>query len=289
MTLEEKVEEIKKAVQSGVAKRRIDVKGNGVNMRKVLKGKKVSEQCIEEMYANLLKYRENPGASKVRREKYRNASPEVSQKEKVKAIRKAVKSGVKKNDLDPFGGGDAIRKLEKGKAVGLAKINEMYANLLSQKQWGTQTASPTKGKGRKKRVTMSGKQSPEKRPGKDNAPGSNATVEIPARGDEHVKNRALEQNEQIDALVQKVRILEEKVGELSGTVKPRTPLKVLGLTVTPKVDIVKGRKYRRWYAIYRENGTRRWIYIGKDVKKAEEKIQAWREKKRSSNEQSGRE
>lgn len=267
MTLEEKVEEIKKAAQSGVAKRRIDVKGNGVNMRKVLKGIKVSEQCIEEMYANLLKYRENPAASKARREKYRNASPEVPQKEKVKAIRKAVKSGAKKNDLDPFGGGDAIRKLERGKAVGLAKINEMYANLLSLRAAKTQVEQKTKGR-KRGAVKM-----PSPRQSKNKTAAAKATVEIPSSS-----------NVQIATLLEKIRILEEKVGQLSGAVNPREPLKVLGLTVTQKVDIVKGKKYRRWYAIARENGKRRWIYIGKDVKKAEEKIQAWREKKRSSNE-----
>ena len=60
MTIDEKVEEIKKAVQSGVAKRTIDRKGNGVNVRRLLEEKRVSEECIEEIYSNLLKYKKNP-------------------------------------------------------------------------------------------------------------------------------------------------------------------------------------------------------------------------------------
>jgi hypothetical protein len=278
MSPKEKVKEIKKAVKSGVAKRRIDVQGNGVNVRKVLKGEKVSEECIEQMYANLLECRENPRASKARRERYSNLHPEVPPKEKVKAISKAVETGIKKTDLDPFGGGDAVRKVLRGQAVGCAKINEMYANWLSLKEEAGQTVPEKKTKGRKRRVPKSGQvQSSKKRQAKDKASSGNARVELPSSGDEHI--RILEQNEQIASLQEKVRILEEKVAELSVAVNPRTPLKVLGLTVTQKLDIVKGRKYRRWYAIYRENGTRRWIYIGKDLKKAEEKIQSWREKK----------
>lgn len=103
----------------------------------------------------------------------------------------------------------------------------------------------------------------------------------PSIGDGNLKVRILEQDKQIATLQEKVRILEQTVVELSGMVNQRTPLKVLGLTVTQKLDIVKGRRYRRWYAIYRENGTRRLIYIGKDINRAEEKIQAWLEKNRS--------
>lgn len=258
MTLKEKVEEIKRAIGSGLAKRRIDVKGNGANVRKVLEGRKVSEERVEEMYAKLLENRENPDAGKERLAKYRNTHAEVPPKEKVRVIRKAVRSGMAKNALDPFGGGDAVRKLEKGKGVGAAKINEMYANLLSQKEVVAQTAAPKKTKGGKRGMAS------EKGLAKDKARGGTATDEMP--------------NEQITALLQKVRILEDKVGQLSEAVNPKLPLKVLGLTVTQKRDIVKGKKYRRWYAIYRKDGARRWIYIGKDVKKAEEKIQSWLEK-----------
>lgn len=102
MTLKEKVKEIKKAIRSGLPKRRIDVKCNGANVRKLMKGEKVSRECIEEMYESLLEYRKNPHVLKARREKYRNSHPDVPQKNKVKAIRKAVKSGTTKNHLDPL-------------------------------------------------------------------------------------------------------------------------------------------------------------------------------------------
>ena len=287
MTINEKVEEIKKAVQSGLPKRTIDMKGNGVKVRLLLKGKRVSEECIEELYSNLLKYRENPCEARVRLEKYSNSHPEVPQKEKVKAIRKAIKSGTKKNDLDPFGGGDAVRKLEKGKGVGSGKINEMYANLLFQKKGASKPAPERSTKGGKERKSTAGNgQASKKRLAKEKASGKSSGGKMPSTSDECLKTKFLEQKEQIATLLEKVRILEEKVGELSVAVNPRTPLKVLGLTVTQKLDIVKGKKYRRWYAIYRANGTRQWIYVGKDVSKAEEKIQSWLEKKGSNHGQS---
>ncbi|NUM37311.1 MAG: hypothetical protein HUU50_22435 [Candidatus Brocadiae bacterium] len=256
MTINEKAEEIKKAVQSGVAKRAIDRKGNGVNVRRLLEGKKVAEECIEEIYANLFEYRKSPGERKARLEKYSHSHSEVSQKEKVKAIRKAIKSGMKKSDLDPFGGGDAVRKLEKGEPVGAYKINEMYEKLLSLKHAAGKVPAKKKAKRQKKQVSK--------------------------KGEAFTEKKFVEQKEQISTLLEKVKILEEKVIALSGVVNTKTPLKVLGLTVTQKLDIVKGKGYRRWYAIYRENGTRQWIYIGKDVNKAEEKIQSWLEKRRSN-------
>ena len=70
MTTKEKAEEIKKAVQAGVSKRTIDRKGNGRNVRRLVEGKKVSEECIEEIYLNLLEYRPNRGERKERLEKY---------------------------------------------------------------------------------------------------------------------------------------------------------------------------------------------------------------------------
>ncbi len=256
MTIKEKAEEIKKAVQAGVSKRTIDRKGNGRNVRRLVEGKKVSEECIEEIYLNLLEYRPNRGERKERLEKYKHSHSEVSQKEKVKAICKAIKSGMKKSDLDPFGGGDAVRKLEKGKPVGSAKINEMYANLLSMKEAAGKAPAKKKAKRQKKNVSKKAVTLQEK--------------------------KFSEQKEEINSLLEKVRILEEKVVTLSGLVNPKHPLKVLGLTVTAKLDIVKGKGYRRWYGIYRENGRRQWIYIGKDINKAEEKIQSWLEKRRSN-------
>lgn len=281
MTREEKVEAIKKAVKGGVAKRRIDLEGNGAKVRQLLKGKNLSEKCIERIYGSLLEYQKNPGykPQKARREKYLDMHPEVPAKEKKKTILKAIKSGVKKNHLDPFGGGDAVRKIEKNHKVGIAKINEMYANLLSMEKKVAKTFSGKKTNKQKmpskktnavqeKETSKDSEKDPRKR---DCALGDYLNLEI------------LKQNRQIVLLLEKVQILENKIEELFGTVTPKTPLKVLGLTVTQKQDVVKGRKYRRWYAIYRKNGTRRWIYIGKDINKAEEKIRSWLEKNGDGN------
>jgi hypothetical protein len=270
MTTAEKVQEIKKAVKSGIPKRRIDVKGNGVIAYNLLQGKNVSDACIDEMYANLLEYHANPEIVKTRRSQYFNMHPDVSQKKKIQAIRNAVKKGAVKFHLDPFGGGSAVRKLEQGLSVSSAKINEMYANLLSL---GNQAVpkSPTNNCAEIVNDKASSKKRPERK----------AKAKTSSTAGKNNKSAAVKRsgpNGQIATLLEKIRILEDRVSELSEALKAKTPLKVKGLTVTQKLDKVKGKGYRRWYAIYRENGIRRWIYIGKDVNQAEEKIQSWFEK-----------
>ena len=88
-------------------------------------------------------------------------------------------------------------------------------------------------------------------------------------------------------MTNKVRSLEhicnkqkQQIKELSDqqAYSKAKPLEVLGLTITLKTDIIKGKKYKRWYAIFKDNNKRRLIYIGKDRTKAQEKITAWFER-----------
>ena len=309
MTLDEKVEEIKEAVKSGVPKRRIGVGCASVTMRKVLEGEKVSDKMIEKMYANLQAYRENRDEREARREKYRDANPEISKGKKIEEIKEAVKSGIAKYRLDPFGGGDAVRKLMNGKSVGVIKINEIYANLLvinnslktereqcttssnqntqdpsavlpkaekRQKRPSSEKTGSDKNKGKKEDTTPKNEEKTREKTRKDS--GQNAL-----ENDGQLHKKVLQQEKQIAELSTKVIHLEETVREITefmGSNK-RRPMKVLGITVTQKTDKVGDKKYRRWYGIYRGIDGKekaRWIYIGKDVTRAEEKIKAWFEK-----------
>ena len=321
MTLKEKVEEIRKAVESGVPKRRIGIGGNGAAVRKLLNGEEVASEIIEKIYANLQSYRENPNERKARREKYRDSHPTVSREEKVKTIKKAVKSGVAKGKLDPFGGGDAVRKLMKDKPVGVVKINEVYANLLAIESEHCRKSSPQKtqetrkasavvaqkeGEAQKKAASKAQKTlvsrerttqkvseakeekatvSPKKeRKAKEKSRKVPGQKEKTSESDGQLHKKILQQEKEIAELSAKVTSLEETVREITefmGSNK-RRPMKVLGITVTQKTDKVGDKKYRRWYGIYRGvdgKAKARWIYIGKDVTRAEEKIKAWLEKK----------
>jgi len=326
MTLKEKVEEIRKAVESGVPKRRIGIGGNGAAVRKLLKGEEVASEIIEEIYANLQSYRENPNERRARREKYRDSHPTVSKGEKAKAIKNAVQSGVAKGKLDPFGGGDAVRKLMKDKPIGDVKINEMYANLLAideslkiesehctksstlqtqetqkasaivpQKEGKAQRKaaqktqkSPVSHESKSKKVLGAREEkatvSPTKeRKTKEKSRKVSGQKEQASESDGQLHKKVLQQEKQIAELTAKVTHLEETVREITefmGSNK-RRPIKVLGITVTQKTDKVGDKKYRRWYGIYRGvdgKAKARWIYIGKDVTRAEEKIKAWLEK-----------
>lgn len=308
MTIKEKVKEIEKAINSGVPKRRIGVGGNGATVRKLLRGENMPDEKIEEMYANLQAYRKNPNEDKGRKEKYRNSHPEVLKKKKVEAIIKAAESGAVKDKLDPCGGGDAVRKLQQGKSVGTAKINEVYANLLEMESGDctkntrekTPKVSVSQKKGKAQRKPASKEQKPRRSrspqiKGKANKPSAkekeNKTKarkdvgqkESSPQRDNAVCKKVEQQEKQIAELTAKVTILEDTVREITefmGSNKKR-PIKVLGITVTQKTDKVGDRQYRRWYGIYRGVDGKdkpRWIYIGKDVTCAEEKIRAWLEK-----------
>lgn len=316
MTLNEKVQEIKKAVKSGVPKRRIGINGNGTKVRKLFAGEKVSDEDIEEMYANLLAYRETPNERRARREKYRNSHPGTSKEEKVKAIKKAAQSGMAKERLDPFGGGNAVRKLLQNESVGATKINEVYANLLAMdnslkmesesctkrlKTQETQKAPVTPKKAstkaqkspvsseRKTKNVLEAREEKATVPPKKEHKAKEKSQKVSSQrektpeSDGQLHKKVLQQEKQIAELSAKVSHLEETVREITefmGSNKKR-PMKILGITVTQKTDKVGDKKYRRWYGIYRGvdgKAKARWIYIGKDVTRAEEKIKAWLEK-----------
>lgn len=251
MTPIEKHKEIVEAIKNGVPKKRVNPENNGSLARRLIKGEKVADEKIEEMYKNLIEYRNNPNKYREINESYRDYLPQVSKEEKIQQIIQAVNSGVVKNHLDPTGVGDAVRKLRKGENVGAGKINEMYARLLALRQ--------------EKAIDLPGRK-------------------VESLNIENLINKIQEQNKEIETLKTKMASLQKQMKELAkGQEKEnrkKQTIKVLGVSLVEKTDIVRGKKYKRWYGNFRENGKQRWIYIGIDITKAREKIRNYLEERR---------
>lgn len=163
----------------------------------------------------------------------------ISREEKVKEIFAAIEGGMRKRVLDPSGGGCNINKLLNGK-VSDKKVDELYSKLVLLKGNGTTTAT-----------TM-------------NTVDSMSYAEL--------RSKIIEQETVIKEVSQRLSFLEKKEKENE---KKKEPKKILGITVTQKTDIVRGKGYKRWYGIHREGKKYRWIYIGCDLRNGEKNIKAW--------------
>ena len=263
MTTEEKIQKIVAAVNAGVPKIRLDRETHGASVRRLIRGKRVTVRKINEIYENLVSEQQNPQNSQEELDEYRNYCPDVPKETKIKEIIKAVnRDSVPKIKLDRSGAGNAVRNLISGKkSVGIRKINLMYARL--QTIFSEENKSKSKSKSKSKKKTTNTDKKTEKKK--------------VAKTKDNLKSKVLEQEKQISYLLNRMSFLEDKITELEKclTIQNSSPTKVNGITITQKVDIVKGNKYKRWYGIYRENNKQRWIYIGKDKSKAKEKIDAW--------------
>ena len=275
MTKDEKIAAIVEAVNSGVCKRKLDPKLNGRDVRNLLNGESVTERKIDEIYENLQAHQENSDVGKDRLEAYRKIYPEVATETKIRTILTAVESGqCSKNGLDPVGTGNAVRDLEKGKTIGIARINEMYDKVLKI------TGDSKKQRAKAKARQCQGTEAKTKKEEKKSLANKGDAGKTP---ENTLEKRLKEQEKQIGYLLNQVSLLEAKVTQLAAALEQvGRPLKVEGITVTQKTDIVAGKKYTRWYGICRENGKQRWIYIGKDKNKAEEKIKRWIGKNRGA-------
>lgn len=259
MNKAEKINAILEVVNRGIPKRTLEPQLNGRTIRQMLRGERVTERKVEEIYANLQTCQERMEAAKRKSSGYQEMYPEVGKEVKIKAVLEAVASGkCAKYGLDPGGTGNAIRDLQRGISVGIGKLNEMYDNLLKM--------SCKADKRRKKRATMASAQvSSIKQPtGSDKEPSS------------RLSGKLREQEKQVAFLVDKVATLEAKIGELTMRLEQANlPLKIAGITVVQKSDRIGGRAYLRWYGQCRHQGKQRWIYIGKDKNRATEKITQW--------------
>lgn len=77
------------------------------------------------------------------------------------------------------------------------------------------------------------------------------------------------------------QILEQQQEILSASRikrKPRKHAKVLGWTITQKTIGAKGLRYQKYYGTRYINGKQKWVYIGDNPDRAEEKIRAWMQK-----------
>lgn len=249
MKTEEKIKAILDAVNAGTPKRQLELPSNGRTIRQMLRGERVTERKVEEIYANLQAYQSNQEEAKRKRANYHEMYPEVAKETKISAVLGAVASGrCAKCRLDPAGTGNAIRDLQQGLGVGICKLNEMYDNLLKMS-----------GKAPKRRAKTKAER-PEKK----------------GNGGPDLERKVQEQEKQLAYLLDKVAGLEAKIGELSVALEQANlPQKIAGMTVVQKTDVIGGRAYARWYGMCRHQGKQRWIYIGKDKKRAAEKIEQW--------------
>ncbi len=246
MTFEEKIQEILCAANSGVPLNRIDIKGHGDATRRILKGGKPGAKKIEEMYANLLTFRELETHKKTQQSLNVSHASDLNREQKITLILEAIQNGTHKSYLDPKGHGKGITRLQQGRNVSDTKIDEMYRNVLSFA-------------GKKVAHNSLSSTCPSR-----NRPMDKATsVEI-------VISKLLERIACLEVGMQKLQKEIDKKKE--SNIKPP---KVLGVSLLRKTDVVHGQKYSRWYGVYNLNHKRSFIYIGKDVSKAKEKIQAW--------------
>lgn len=252
MTPKEK--ELVKAIEQGVPKHRVNPENSGRVASKLVRGETVPDEKIEQMYQNLIDFRTNPDKYKKLNESYRHHMPEILREKKIQQIIQAVESGIAKTHLDPFGNGDAVRKLLKGETVGQGKVNEIYARLLHLREKQT-TIEPLPGRKEERTSRI-----------------------------EDLITKMDQQYKEIETINSKLAALQKEVMELTKENKEKEHkkkqrIKVLGMSVVEKTDVIRGKKYKRWYANFSKNGKQHWIYIGVDISQAREKIRNYLEKK----------
>jgi len=243
MTIEEKVQEIIRATNSGVPLNRIDIKGHGGAARRILQGSKVGVQKIEEMYANLLAFSELGTQKKAQATGNIPPAPSVSREQKIELILESVKKGILKTHLDPKGHGKGIDRLQQGGKVSDNKLDEMYRNFLA----------------------VNGQ-----RAEKHSATDDWDCLVRKVKSQEILVSSLLDRIASLEAGMQK---LQKDLNQKKESDKK--PPKILGVSLLRKTDVVHGQKYSRWYGLYKLNGKRCFIYIGKDVSKAKAKIESW--------------
>lgn len=243
---------ILEAANAGISHNAIDPSGNGGSVRRLLKGCACKPEKIDQMYDAVLAYQQlQLGQSKERFVMLDpNDNPDNERKKAL--IIQAVASGIQKCKIDTAGCGKAINRLLAGKGVVQITLDMMYANLLALMGYSSPAADSS---------------------------GSADAHPSPRQSYASLQNQINSLQNIISALADKVHLLETAVGVLKEELQPdrkHTPDKILGTTIMLKDDLVRGKKYRRWYALYTDaQGHRRWIYIGTDVQQAKEKILAW--------------
>ncbi len=240
-----KLKVILEAANSGVPLNIIDPLGGGSSVRRLLHGGNPSSEKTDRMYDNVLNYQQKQLLQTKEQFIILNPHDNPDNEGKKSLILQAVSSGIQKCKIDTAGGGKSISRLQKGKGVLQVTLDMMYSNLLSLMGYSQDSSS----------ATVSARQ-------------SQTSLQIQLNGLQNI----------VAAMADKIKLLETAVSVLQNIARPQsnTPDKILGTTLILKDDIIRGKKYRRWYALFTDNLSKRhWIYIGNNVDKAKDKIISW--------------
>lgn len=244
-----KLEVILEAANSGMPHNAINPIGNGGSIRRLLKGGTPKPEKIDEMYNNVIDYQQKQLLEKKEQFIILNPHEQRTDEEKKALILQAVESGILKSKIDPKGWGKSINRLIAGQGVLPVTLDMMYSNLLAILGYTDASSVPE----------LSAKQSYS-----------------------NLQNQISSLQNVVTSLVDKVNLLETAISVLQtqlGSHEKHTPHRVLGTSLILKEDRVKGKKYRRWYALYTDrHNRRRWIYVGSNVSKAKDKILSWFER-----------
>ena len=241
-----KIQVLFEAANAGVPHNVMDPKGNGGSVRRLLKGGTPTVQKLDSMYDKLIEHQQQQLLEKKEQFLILNPHEPKDNEQKKAFILQAVQSGIQKGRIDTFGAGKSIRRLQDGKGVLQVTLDMMYSNLLAIMGYTDEAVGP-----------------PERARQSWGA----------------LQNQIDSLQNVVASLVDRLKFLETAVTVLQNEIQPakkNTPEKILGATLMLKADRVRGKKYRRWYALYLDrHGKKRWIYIGTHVSKAKDKILAW--------------
>lgn len=210
----------------------------------------------------------------------------VSIEDKKTAILKAVNI-FSKRQIDVFGKGKSIARLEKGEKVGLEKIEEMYNRVLVLERQPDKKEIKTTNKDNQKYVE---KKDNEKTTDKDKV--DKYRDKLHELEEDNVRLKAemkelqqvlVEMRRKVESLENKSTVLEEKViasgkgKEANKTKLPRErhSEKVHGFSIIQKSTSTGGRVYHKWYAHRRIDNKQHWVYLGNDALDAEKTVRFW--------------
>lgn len=238
----DKIQQILSVYNSGMPINKIDPIGGGSSVRTLLKGGNPTDRKVNQMYLNVVAYRKQTMKDvKLNLALAPSASLTVFQKRQI--LIDAALSGIPKSTINPKSHGASVTRLLEGKPVWPKTLERMYSNLLDYAGYN-EDQSDTGESFYKQKIQL-------------------------------LEETLLSVVDQMQVLETQMGLLQSQLNSLNHLPKPNesSARKICGLTVIQKTDRVKGRAYKRWYAIDNRTSKRRFIYIGKDLSKAKDKIQ----------------
>ena len=250
----QKLRVILDAVNEGMHHNVIDPAGNGGSVRRLLRGGMPTTKKIDQMHANVLAYQKEqliitkPMLPKV------DPDASLDKQQKIDLILQAVQAGIPHAKIDTAGYGKSVRRLLDGKGVLPNTLDLMYANLLQ----------------------LLG----------HSLPPDSAEPFVSKKQVASLQQQVSSLQSLLASAFDQIQRLETSVAVLQNQLQPpekKNTTKILGATILRKTDVIRGKKYPRWYALYLDvNNKRRWIYIGNHLSCAKDKILAWFQRHPSS-------